>query len=78
MIRRNFVSSISAFCQQTFPIKRKHEFLVIKSGRREQAWIAVLAYLMKCSRHGCHYNMEFAAEDSRRYSFEMLARLCGA
>jgi len=47
MIRRNFVSSISAFRQQTFLIKRKHEFLIIKSGRGEQAWIAVLAYLMK-------------------------------
>lgn len=36
MIRRRSVSSISAFHQQTFPIKRKHEFLVIRAGRREQ------------------------------------------
>jgi len=44
-IRRK-LSSNSVFIEG-LPIKRKHEFLIIKTGRSEQAWIPVLAYLMK-------------------------------
>jgi hypothetical protein len=47
MIRRTFVSLISALAKGSVPIKRKHELFIIKSGRREQALVAVLAYLMK-------------------------------
>ena len=37
MIRRKFVSPISAFSQGAIPIKRKHEFFVIRAGQSEQA-----------------------------------------
>jgi hypothetical protein len=36
-IRRRFVSSISTFAQGNVPIKRKHAFFIIKSGRSKQA-----------------------------------------
>src|SRR5439155_19494320 len=39
-IRRKFVSPISAFTQEGVPIKRKHEFFIIRAGRSEQAEIA--------------------------------------
>jgi hypothetical protein len=39
-IRRKFVSPISAFTQEGTPIKRKHEFFIIRAGRSEQAKIA--------------------------------------
>jgi hypothetical protein len=40
MIRRKVVSPISGFTQEQFPIKRKHEFLIISARRTEQAKIA--------------------------------------
>jgi hypothetical protein len=36
MIRRKFVSPISAFTQERIAAKRKDQFLIIKFGRREQ------------------------------------------
>ena len=39
-IRRKSVSPISAFTQEGVPIKRKHEFVIIRPGRSEQAEIA--------------------------------------
>jgi hypothetical protein len=70
------ISPISVFIREGASIKRKHQILVIRAGSREQAKIAVLARLMKMQAgHGCHYKTELAAEDSRRYTFEMMARL---
>src|SRR5213594_615253 len=73
----NYFSSNSVLIQEGLPIKRKHVLFVIKSGGKKQAWIAVFTCLMEMQPRRLPYNRELAAEDSRRYTFEMLARLFG-
>ena len=43
----NYFSSNSVLIQEGLPIKRKHVLFVIKSGGKEQAWIAVFTCLME-------------------------------